>query len=174
VVVEELPRPDEDYKRLEEKFTFDDYFFLYYPMKEKLCINSLLAGLADGSVYVNRGVLDFLISHIPFTGRVNSDLENVKLVEGALQTLNRRDFAFIKKFFIWVLGHIDDDVEQANLDESDPVIRILVPALKCVFKKYLDKNEISKMMPKDQNKPGGAGAAQQQNQFPYNIPVLLT
>lgn len=174
MVVEELPRPDEDYRRLEEKFTFDDYFLLYYPMKEKLCINSLLAGLADGSVYVNRGVLDFLISHIPFTGRVNSDLENVKLVEGALQTLNRRDFAFIKKFFIWVLGHIDDDVEQANLDESDPVIRILVPALKCVFKKYLDKNEISKMMPKDQNKPGGAGAAQQQSQFPYHIPVLLT
>lgn len=75
---------------------------------------------------------------------------------------------------MWVLGHIDDDVEQANLDESDPVIRILVPALKCVFKKYLDKNEISKMMPKDQNKPGGAGAAQQQTPFPYNIPVLLT
>lgn len=128
-------------------------------MKEKLCINSLLAGLADTSVYVNRGVLDFLISHIPFTGRVNSDLENVKLVEGALQTLNRKDFAFIKKFFIWVYGHIDED-EGEHIDQSDPVIRILVPALKCVFKKYLDKNEMQKMMPKDQNKQGLMGAAQ--------------
>jgi hypothetical protein len=74
------------------------------------------------------------------------------MVEGALQTLHRKDFAFIKKFFIWVLGHIEDDGEEAHLDPSDPVIRILVPALKCVFKKYLDKNEIQKMMPKDLNK----------------------
>ncbi len=47
----------------------------------------MLAGLADSSVYVNRGVIDFLINHAPITGRVNTDLENVKLVEGALQTL---------------------------------------------------------------------------------------
>ncbi len=84
VFLEELPRPEEEYKRLEENFTMEDYYRLYYPMKERLVINSLLAGLADTSVYVNRGVLDFLISHIPFTGKVNSDLENVKLVEGAL------------------------------------------------------------------------------------------
>ena len=160
VVVEEIARSEEDFKRLEEKFTLDDYFSLYYPMKDRLCINSLLAGLADSSVYVNRGVLDFLISHIPFTGRVNTEIENVKLVEGALYTLHRKDFAFIKKFFIWVLGHIDDDGEETDLDPSDPVIRILVPALKLVFKKYLDKSELQKMMPKDQNKLGGVIGAQ--------------
>jgi len=59
-----------------------------------------------------------------------------------------------------VLGHIDDDVEETHLEASDPVIRILVPALKCVFKRYLDKTEIQKMMPKDQNKLGGQMGAQ--------------
>ena len=117
-------------------------------MKEKLCVNSLLAGLAENSVYVNRGVLDFLISHAPITGRINKDLENVKLVEGALHTLYRRDFAFMKKFFTWVLGHLDDD-EDYRPKDSDPAIKTLVPALKCLLKKYLDKQELSKNVNKE-------------------------
>lgn len=114
-------------------------------MKEKLCVNSLLAGLADQSVYVNRGVLDFLISHAPITGRVNSELENVRLVEGALNTLIKKDFAFLKKFFTWVLGHLDED-DDYRPDDSDPAIKTLVPALKCLYKKFLlDRNELSKV-----------------------------
>lgn len=117
-------------------------------MKDKLCVNSLLAGLSDSSVYVNRGVLDFLISHAPITGRVNKDLENVKLVEGALNTLYKKDFAFLKKFFTWVLGHLDEDDDYRPKD-SDPAIKTLVPALKCLYKKFLDKNEIAKHTQKD-------------------------
>ena len=43
-----------------------DYFYFYYPNKSKL-INALIAGLsiAESQVYVNRGTLDFLISHMP-------------------------------------------------------------------------------------------------------------
>ena len=89
--------------------------------------------------------MDFLINHAPITGRVNTDLENVKLVEGALQTLNKRDFAFMKKFVTWVFNHIEDD-EDAIIEPDDPVIRILVPAIKCLLKKFLDKNEIAKLI----------------------------
>ena len=126
----------------------DDYFYFFYPMNEKLCINSLLAGLADTSVYVNRGVLDFLITHAPITGKVNKDLENVKLVEGALNTLYKKDFAFLKKFFTWVLAHLDEE-EDSRPDENDPAIKTLVPALRCLFKKYLDKNEVGKLSLKE-------------------------
>jgi hypothetical protein len=112
-------------------------------MKEKLCINSLLAGLADQSNYVTRGVMDFLISHIPITGKINNELENVKLLEGALNTLFRRDYAFLKKFFTWVLGHLEDD-DDYRPKESDPAIKTLVPALKCLYKRFIDKNELQK------------------------------
>ncbi len=156
-----MPKPEEMIRRLEEKFTIEDYFSLYYPMKEKLCINSLLAGLQDSSVYVNRGVLDFLINHAPIKGSMNTDLENVKLVEGALTTLLRKDFAFIKKFFTWVLGHLEDDEESVPSD--DPAIKTLIPALKSMFRKYLDKNEIQKLISKEKAS---------QYQAPHNNPIL--
>lgn len=131
--------------------SLEDFFYFYYPMKEKLCLNSLLAGLADNSHtnshYVNRGVLDFLITHAPILGNINSELENVKLVEGGLITLLRKDYAFHKKFFNWVIGHIDEDDE--SIQENDPAIRTLVPALKCIYKKFLDKSEITKYTQKD-------------------------
>ena len=107
--------------------TLEDFFYFYYPMKEKLCINSLLAGLADNSVYVNRGVLDFLISHAPITGNINTLSENVRLVEGAFMTLTRKDFAFLKKFFTWTLSHLED--EDSRPSDDDPAIRTLVPAI---------------------------------------------
>lgn len=65
----------------------EDYFYFYYPLKDKLVVNALLAGLADPSYYVNRAVLDFLITHAPITGKINKEIENVKLAEGALYTL---------------------------------------------------------------------------------------
>jgi hypothetical protein len=98
-----------DENRRLEIMNLEDYFYFYYPVKEKLCINSLLAGLSDPSVYVNRGVLDFLISHAPITGNINTLSENVRLVEGALMTLHKRDFAFLKKFFTWTLSHLDEE-----------------------------------------------------------------
>lgn len=45
-------------------------------MKEKLVVNALLAGLADSVTYVNRGILDFLISHMPITSNLNLEIEN--------------------------------------------------------------------------------------------------
>ncbi len=110
-----------------EQMTLDDYFYFYYPIKEKLAINSLLAGLADPSVYVNRGVIDLLITHMPITGNINTLVENVRLVDGALMTLLKKDFAFLKKFFTWFLSHLDDENYVPN--HNDPAIRTLVPAL---------------------------------------------
>jgi hypothetical protein len=152
VTLEKDPAREEEERRHLALSSLEDYFFFYYPMKEKLFVNSMLAGLADTNVYVNRGVLDFLISHAPITGKVNREIENVKLVEGALITLNRKDFAFLKKFFTWVLGHLDED-EDYRPNESDPAIKTLVPALKCLYKKFMDKNEIIKHTQKERAAP---------------------
>lgn len=149
VTLERYPLREEHERKRLALTTLEDYFYFYYPLKEKLVVNALLAGLADPSCYVNRAVLDFLITHAPITGRINKEIENVKLAEGALYTLHRRDYAFIKKFFSWTLGHLEEAEEDDWPKESDPAIRILVPALKCVYKKFLDKTEIAKHTQKD-------------------------
>ena len=46
LVRDDAQRLSDESKRL-ERMTLEDYFYFYYPVKEKLCINSLLAGLAD-------------------------------------------------------------------------------------------------------------------------------
>lgn len=129
---------EKDELRRIEIMSLDDYFYFYYPMKEKLAINSLLAGLADPSVYVNRGVVDFFISHMPITGSVNTLVENVRLVDGALLTLSKKDFAFLKKFFTWFLSHLDDEDNVPSQD--DPAIKTLVPALQYFFTKFMEKS----------------------------------
>lgn len=47
--------------------TLHDHFYFYYPNKSKLILNALMAGLsiAEDQVQVNRGTLDFMISHMP-------------------------------------------------------------------------------------------------------------
>ena len=150
----------EEEKRI-ARMNLEDFFYFYYPLKEKLCINSLLAGLQDSYVYVNRGVLDFLISHMPITGNMNTLSENVRLVEGALNTLNKKDFAILKKFFTWVLGHLEDDDYRPG--EDDPAIQTLVPALQMLFNKFMDKAEIAKFQ-KDKVVL---------HQAPQNIPILI-
>jgi len=69
-----------------------------------------LAGLSvvGQDVYVNRAVFDFLISHMPITGKINNSEELINIVEGALMTLVRKDFASLKKFFTWFQGHFED------------------------------------------------------------------
>jgi len=69
-------------------------------------------------------------------------------VEGALNTLSRKDYAFLKKLFMWLFRHLDED-EDARPDLSDPSIKVLIPAIKCLYKKYLDKNEIMRIVSKE-------------------------
>lgn len=124
-----------------ENMKLEDYFYFYYPYKEKLASNSLLAGLQDSSVYVNRGVLDFLITHMSITGNMNTLPENVRLVEGALMTLYKKDFAFLKKFFTWFLSHLDE--EESRPSNDDPAIKTLVPAIQCMLIKYKEKPNLN-------------------------------
>jgi len=86
-----------------ESESHEAFFFFYYPNKHKLVNNALLAGLSivNQDVYVNRAVFDFLLSHMPITGNLNSDEEFINIVEGALLTLVKKDFASLKKFFTW-------------------------------------------------------------------------
>ena len=99
-------------------------------------INALLAGLdiIDNTVYVNRATFDFLISHIHLSSDINQYEESVRLVEGALLTLKKRDFASLKKFFTWFQGHLEDDETKPAKD--DPAIRTVIPAFKRLFKRF--------------------------------------
>ena len=57
-------------------------------------INALLSGLHDlEHNLVVRATFDFLSSHIPIDGDFIGDKERVRLMEGALLTLTKRDFA---------------------------------------------------------------------------------
>ena len=78
-----------------------------------------------------------MITHIPITGNVNTLEENIRLVEGALMTLYRRDFAYLKKFFTWFLGHLED--EDSRPSQKDPAIETLVYSLRCMFIKFTEK-----------------------------------
>jgi hypothetical protein len=112
------------------------FFYFYFPNKENLVINALLSGLdiIDQTVYVNRATFDFLISHVSLITDINTHEENVRLVEGALLTLKKRDFASLKKFFVWFQGHLEDHETKPSKD--DPAIRVAIPALQRLFKRF--------------------------------------
>lgn len=137
VLQKDITRESEEIKRL-ETMDIEDYYYFYYPSKEKLVVNSLLAGLLDGSSYINRGVIEYLTTHMPITGNINSIPENVRLVEGCLLTLYKKDYAFIKKFFTWFFSHLEEEDSRPSLE--DPAIKTLVPALQSLFIKYMDKS----------------------------------
>lgn len=89
--------------QLQQNESLEAYFYFYYPNKSTLVNNALLAGLSIVSqdVYVNRATFDFLLSHMPITSQINNYDESVNIVEGALMTLVKKDFASLKKFFTW-------------------------------------------------------------------------
>ena len=121
------------------------YFYFYYPNKEQLMTNAVLAGLQTSDsqpVYVNRAVMDFLISHLPITGDMCTDEEKIVIVEGCLITLLKKDFATLKKFSTWFQNHLED--EDVKPQKDDPAIRTSIPALQRIFKKYLKVQEVSK------------------------------
>ena len=118
-----------------EKFdSIEAYNFFYYPNKVQLVNNALLAGLSivHQEVFVNRAVFDFLISHMPIVGGFNNEEESINIVEGALLTLVKKDFASQKKFFTWFQGHFEEEQPLAD----DPAIRYVNPALQRILTKF--------------------------------------
>ena len=114
------------------------YFYFYYPNKEQLVIQALLAGLQIGNKnenYVNRSCLDFLISHLQINGDLLNDDERILLVEGTLNTLPQKDFASLKKFFVWFQGHLNED--EAKPSEDDPAIKAVIQALLHMLRKQM-------------------------------------
>ena len=82
----------------------------YYPNRTNLVINALLSGLHDlDHNLVVRATFDFHISHIPIYTDFIGNKERVRLMEGALLTLTKRDFASQKKFFAWCFDHLHED-----------------------------------------------------------------
>lgn len=72
---------------------------------------------------------------MPITGKINNSEELINIVEGALMTLVRKDFASLKKFFTWFQGHFEDQSSNHQL-KDDPAILVVNPALKRIFTKF--------------------------------------
>jgi hypothetical protein len=115
-----------------------DYFYFYYPNKSSLVINALTQGLSivDNQVYVNRGSLDFLISHMPINSGINSIEENIRLVECATLAYTKKDFATMNKISNWLFGHLDESEEEIKSD--DPTIITIVESQKNLFNQSMD------------------------------------
>lgn len=115
-----------------------DYFYFYYPNKSKLIINALIAGLSitQDQVPVNRGTLDFLISHMPINSPINSIQENIQLVECATLAYTKKDFATQNKISNWLFSHIDED--EVEIDPRDPTIITIVESQKNLFRQSMD------------------------------------
>lgn len=76
-------RREEELARISD-MTMESYFYFYYPNKHNLVLNALIAGIEDNQIFVIRGVLDFLLTHMPITSDINSLDEKVNLVEAVL------------------------------------------------------------------------------------------
>lgn len=59
---------------------------------------------------------------------MNTKEELINVVEGALMTLVKKDFASLKKFFTWFQGHFEDQNQTHQL-KDDPSIQVVNPAL---------------------------------------------
>jgi len=131
--------------KMRESFGTDELFYFFYPNKEQIVINALIAGMEEpSSQMVKRGVLDFLISHMPIKGNMNKEHELVKLTYSALLEVSKKDYAFIKKFSNWFMSHIDDE-DKEQVPNDDPAIRAAIPAIINIFKHDLtapDKNPV--------------------------------
>jgi hypothetical protein len=53
-------------------------------------------------------------------------------------TLIRKDFASLRKFFTWLIQHLEYEDKQATND--DPAILALVPALQQIFFRFHEYN----------------------------------
>jgi len=124
-----------------ERMDQHDYFYFYYPNKTKLVINALISGLSivDNSNYVNRATLDFLISHMPINGDINSISENIRLVECASLAYTKKDFATLNKLQNWLFEDSfgDEEIEGDN-DCMHNTIVTIVESQKRLFKKSMD------------------------------------
>ena len=97
-------------------------------------MNALIAVLSitQEQVPVNRGTLDFLISHMPINSQYNSIQENIRLVECATLAYTKKDFATLNKISNWLFSHIDEDEEE--IDAKDPTIITIVESQKNLFR----------------------------------------
>ena len=72
------------------KYQQKSFFYFYYPNKENLVNSALLFCLQpEKSQHVNRAAFDFLISHMPINGDINSQEEKIRLFEQGMMTLTK-------------------------------------------------------------------------------------
>ena len=123
---------------MKQQKSLHDHFYFYYPNKSKLIMNALVSGLSivEDQVQVNRGTLDFLISHMPIKSQINTIEETIKLCECATLAYTKKDFAVLNKVSNWLFEHIDEDIEE--IEDNDPTIISIVESQKILFQKSME------------------------------------
>lgn len=134
-----------------------DYFYFYYPNKDKLVINALIVGLqtikfnATGGAILrqnkqlqrqyNRATLEFLISHMRMESDINSIEENVLLVENVTLLYTGGDLACINNINEWLIPSQLDDLDEDDIEDMTSMRRhICVRTIVEAMKKHFVKN----------------------------------
>jgi hypothetical protein len=71
---------------------------------------------------------------MPIDSEINTHEEKIRIFEAGMLTLMKQDFAIVKKFFTWFMGHLNPDDE--DIDENDPAITVCIPALTRMLKRF--------------------------------------
>ena len=72
---------------------------------------------------------------MPIDSDINTHEEKIRIFEAGMMTLTKQDFAIVKKFFMWFMGHLNPEDEE-NIDENDPALTVSVPALTRMLKRF--------------------------------------
>lgn len=148
------PWPEEDHKFTREEdlsvvsdivpdhtLTLQAMIYYFYPNKQTLVINALIAGLQDKEKFVNRSTVDLLLSHLPFISEILSDNERTLLIRAGLDVLLKRDYTCSQNFIRWLFTAFEESQEeqvaageeQLNL-EGELIEKPLIDALKMLFR----------------------------------------
>ena len=91
--------------------------------------------LHANNIYINRAAFDFLANHLPITGNLNTEEENIRLVESGLITTRNGDQAAQRKFMTWFASTIDEESsEQVGIDNLS--VQVMIPAMRRIFLRF--------------------------------------
>eukprot|EP00828_Plagiopyla_frontata_P005958 TRINITY_DN12516_c0_g1_i2.p1 TRINITY_DN12516_c0_g1~~TRINITY_DN12516_c0_g1_i2.p1 ORF type:complete len:370 (-),score=61.27 TRINITY_DN12516_c0_g1_i2:427-1536(-) len=119
---------------------------VYYPNKESLVINSLIACLEDENPLVSRQVLDFMLSHLPFTTPIFSLQQKEILIECMLYLLNRKDSSLSRRIYTWMFGKPDLENKYNITENNKQILPLIIKGLQNIFK-TVPNNEVEALQP---------------------------
>lgn len=78
----------------------------YYPSKPTLICNALISCLNDEQLFVKRGALDFIISHLKFGGKILANDEKIQLGIAMCNILNNGGDSIVRRVYQWLFDEV--------------------------------------------------------------------